>query len=290
MLNLPLRTMHRRFAMVVRLASGGWNSSFRPRSGPLRSGHLRSRATPKNLRGAGRSARGSAPDGFTLLEMLLVLAIIATVGALAAPSFESMISSRKIKHNTETLALELAEARLEAIRTGQAQVFTAVVGGTNFSIEPWLDGYDQVNASAGATIQNSASGEWIQTDSSGESYASMASEEMSQSLDSGVQFYQVDNLLDSRNAAATETQSGAGPGGNALASSAGSGLSGESNPILFYPDGSSTTAKIQLIDDRGRRMIIEIRGVTGRINFYRAIGVDAASFSHQDESSQAVAP
>ena len=210
---------------------------------------------------------------FTLLEVLLVLAIIAVAAAMALPTFDSLITSRRVKNNTERIALELAEARLSAIRTGQAQVFTAALNGNQYTISPWLDGYDEVNASAGATIQSSLTGQTIDTGSNGTSTSDSSNEGTPLSLESGVQFYAVDTLLDTRNAAAIQTKTGV------LPSAASGSTDGESNPILFYPDGSSTTAKVQLIDDRGRRMIIEIRGLTGRISFYRATGVDPSAFT-----------
>lgn len=222
----------------------------------------------------GRSIhRSKIRAGFTLMEVLLVLAILATVAALAAPSFESMISGRRLKNNAERLSLELSDARLEALRTGQAQMFTAMVGGTEYSIKPWMDGYDEVNASSGAIIQRSMDGQTIDTSGAMRDLSSPDGLENLKTLESGLQFYGVDTLLDTRSAAAVEAKTGTVP------TQAAAVTDGESNPIIFYPDGTSTTAKIQMIDDRGRRMIIELRGVTGRINFYRALGVDAGAFT-----------
>ena len=41
------------------------------------------------------------------------------------------------------------------------------------------------------------------------------------------------------------------------------GATGWSQPILFYPDGSTTTAHVVIQDVRGRRMAIQLRGLTG---------------------------
>lgn len=221
--------------------------------------------------------------GFTLFELLLVLALLAIVGALALPTMDSLVTSRRLKNNTERIVLELSEARLEAIRTGQSQLFTALVGGREYSIKPWLDGYDEVNASAGAIIESSMSGQIIQSSPAGPIDSTNLGDEVPETLDSTVQFLAVDTLMDSRNAAAIETQTGTTPTAGASAANS----SGESNPILFYPDGTSTTAKIQLADTQGRRMIIELRGVTGRINFYRAISVDPSTISSGFEAQGA---
>ncbi len=38
---------------------------------------------------------------------------------------------------------------------------------------------------------------------------------------------------------------------------------GWSNPILFYPDGSTSTARVVVQNRKGRRIGIELRGITG---------------------------
>ncbi|MFM7517210.1 MAG: hypothetical protein ACKO3V_09715, partial [Pirellula sp.] len=52
---------------------------------------------------------------------------------------------------------------------------------------------------------------------------------------------------------------------------------GISSPLLIYPDGSSTTAQIVLADSRGRRMALQLRGVTGKSASIRLPAVDASS-------------
>jgi hypothetical protein len=84
-------------------------------------------------------------------------------------------------------------------------------------------------------------------------------------LSENVQFSAVETLVDTRNAAAIETEGGVVP----TAGSAGGSADGLSSPILIYPDGSSTTAQIVIVDDRGRRMVIQLRGVAGQVSTFR---------------------
>ncbi len=71
-------------------------------------------------------------------------------------------------------------------------------------------------------------------------------------LEEGVVFASADILNDLR---ATSEQSL----GDSMAASAGDGR----HPLFFYPDGSSTTLHLVLQDPKGRRMAIQLRGITG---------------------------
>lgn len=59
-----------------------------------------------------------AAPGFTLLEMMIALAIIAVLASLALPSFGAAVARQRLKAAAELLAADLAEARFEAARRG----------------------------------------------------------------------------------------------------------------------------------------------------------------------------
>lgn len=56
--------------------------------------------------------------GFTLIEIMVVVAIMAILLALAAPSFTTMIESWRVKQTAESLRSTLYYARSEAIKRG----------------------------------------------------------------------------------------------------------------------------------------------------------------------------
>jgi hypothetical protein len=83
----------------------------------------------------------------------------------------------------------------------------------------------------------------------------------------------VETLVDARNALEIQKSGETVPIAGVGTTAAG----GVSSPLLVYPDGSSTTAQIILADSRGRRMAIQLRGVTGRSSVVKLSSVDASS-------------
>lgn len=213
-----------------------------------------------------RIATKHARLAFTLFELLLVLAVLVALAGIAVPTFDSMVSSRRLQQSTDQVRNQLAEARVAAMRTGQAQVLRATLQTGDYSITPWLGGNEDQDASAGATVADS-SGQIVKTQStSGQGVSTSAvdtSADLKQLLE-GVQFAAVETLIDNRSALDLEKSGETASAGN----------NGISTPVLFYPDGSSTTAQIILVDTKGRRMAIQIRGVTGQLSIVRLTSVD----------------
>jgi type IV fimbrial biogenesis protein FimT len=58
--------------------------------------------------------------GFTLLELLLAVALVGVLASMALPSFGSAVSRQRLKGVSQTLAIDMAEARHEAVRGGKA--------------------------------------------------------------------------------------------------------------------------------------------------------------------------
>jgi prepilin-type N-terminal cleavage/methylation domain-containing protein len=196
-----------------------------------------------------RRARPVRLDGFSLLELLLVLAIMVAALAIAAPTYESIAVERRLQHSVDTLQVELHKARVKALRTGQAQVLRYQIDGSGYNIQPWLSAGDDVNASAGATIL-SQTGQAIETSSTGTANLTDA-KSFEKSLEDGIFFAGSSVAADSRTVT-TQVQSGIL-----------SGAGGLSDPIMFYSDGSTTTTEIIVQDPKGRRRSLQLRGLTG---------------------------
>jgi type IV fimbrial biogenesis protein FimT len=70
-------------------------------------------------------------SGFTLLELLITLVVLAIVVALAAPSFVDVLDRRRIVDATETMMKQVQQGRAVAIQTNRriGMVFTVAAGG-----------------------------------------------------------------------------------------------------------------------------------------------------------------
>ncbi len=213
--------------------------------------------------------RACKRSAFSLFELLLVLALLVAVAGIAIPTFESMIGSRRLGQSIDKLQNEIMAGRVTAMRTGQAQVIRMTLQGQDYSIAPWLGGSEAQDASAGATVMQS--GQIIQTQpASGGAVLTGQGSGSTRQLSEGVQFSAVETLVDSRNALAIQQAGGTVP--IDVGSSQGDG-SGLSSPLLLYPDGSCTTAQIILADSKGRRMAIQLRGVTGQLKTFRLASI-----------------
>lgn len=71
------------------------------------------------------------PTGFTLVEMLVIMAILAIMATMAAPSFNSLFDSYRVKRAAETVNAFLVNTKSEAIKRNKR--VSAVVTGSGAS-------------------------------------------------------------------------------------------------------------------------------------------------------------
>lgn len=76
--------------------------------------------------------------GFTLVEMVLVVAIIGTLLSIGVLQFNAMQKKSAIEQQVRKVYNKLMEARVEALYTKTPR--TAVLGGNKLSIYPTTDG------------------------------------------------------------------------------------------------------------------------------------------------------
>lgn len=79
--------------------------------------------------------RNSADKGFSAVEMLVVIAIMAILAAIAAPSFRAMLLNIQIRTAAESVNNGIQLAKAEAVRRNVAVTFTmTAVNGTGWTV------------------------------------------------------------------------------------------------------------------------------------------------------------
>ena len=170
-----------------------------------------------------KTARASTHRGYTLFEVLLVMAILVAVGAVAAPIFQQSFEVERLRKGADTLRTAWAKARVQAMSTGQTQVFQFEYSKNQFVVGPWESGADPTEATS-ATIAVQRPGK----------------------LPDKILFYAAEKMADAR------ASGGAEEGGAQLAPQ-----------IFFYPDGTTSTAQVLLSNGKDRFVKVLLRGLTG---------------------------
>ena len=181
-------------------------------------------------------------NGFTLLEMLLVLAIIVAIAALAAPAMRGLIQSARLRAAADTVRTEWTRAHVKAMKTGRIQVFRYELGGAKYAVQPWIAGDDALESSAPATTGFGTADATHDKANVGEG----------DELPEGTMFIAGDAAVESRSMAIEQT-----------AMDATQFESEWSRPILFYPDGTTSDAFVVVANENKVGIKVELRGMTG---------------------------
>lgn len=184
--------------------------------------------------------------GYTLVEMLLVVAVIGTLAAMTWPSVLRMQADHDLSSAAEQVRMQLAAARTKAIKSGVKYQFVHEPKGRNFAVIPLEPEPQQQQSTSGGGTSAVSSASNAQKNSSGELPAKLTFVPLnatstlplpSQTL-SAMAFQGLDNA-------------------GTLASIS------WSEPLVFAPDGSAMDAVVTIGDNRGQRIDLTVRGLTG---------------------------
>jgi prepilin-type N-terminal cleavage/methylation domain-containing protein len=179
--------------------------------------------------------------GYTLVELLLVLAVIGTLAAAAWPSVLRMQADHDLSAAAEQVRLQLANARTWSIRTGVKFQFRFEPNDRQFAVVPWEEepepdpkfGTNEAAASAAHRFGGELSKRISFLANTTNSIQPMPSGKLTAAAFRGL------------------------PNAGDLASV------NWSAPLIFSPDGTGMDAVITLGDSRGHRIDLSIRGLTG---------------------------
>ncbi len=168
---------------------------------------------------------------YTLVEMLIVLAVLAVLTALSWPAVRGMLGKSELRDAAKQVRVALARARLEAMESGVPQRFRYAPGAGRFEVVQLSAAFDERGAPP-----RQAGG------------PSRVNEPAEHALPHGVWFAEPE-----------VSQRGV----DVPASHGTTGEDGWSAPIVFYPNGRSSNARIQLANSGGRYVEVALRGLTG---------------------------
>jgi prepilin-type N-terminal cleavage/methylation domain-containing protein len=199
--------------------------------------------------------------GFTLLELMIVLAILSVLIAVAWPSLRRPVLRSAVQQAARQLVKDLARARMAAIDSGQVMRFRFEPAGSRYEVDP----------AALSTESDSAT-----RDSTGEDEVPADVSESDQPVAFGFAAQLSDDVVFRDPSAVDEDQL---PPGSALARM----LQDEraeteevkplidreeqdkalSSPVFFYPTGRAENAEFVLQGPDGLRAAVRLRGLTG---------------------------
>ncbi len=93
-----------------------------------------------NLNARRLQSRGTQ-SGFTLLEILLVLAVLVVITALAVPAATTVFSGQQLRTTGDVIRARFADCRIRAIKSGDVYGFFYKPGGGEYWMAPVNTGF-----------------------------------------------------------------------------------------------------------------------------------------------------
>ena len=207
-----------------------------------------------------------ARSGFTLMELLLVLALVAAIAAMVWPALQRPLATQRLRRGAEQVRTQLIKARNQAILKGETFGFSYQPGKPVMRLSCYTENEALLESSGPSAQSSSQSGGSTGSAASSATTASgsAARPAVEGVLPEGVVFYGGDAASDERSDQflAQERMSG-------------SIDISWSQPLLFYSDGTALAGRIALVGDRGRAILIEVRSLTGGARISEITTVEA---------------
>lgn len=183
------------------------------------------------------------------MELVLVLTIIVAVGAMAAPIFQGTMQTERLRKSIQLVAADWVSTRATAMETGQTQAWVCSIGSSGFSSSTYSNSSGLTPSDAAASVVNSTGLSTTSTSASGGG-------DFGQSMPEGYSIHEVqvsegDTILTL--SPMTSTNAGTGT-------------------IFFYPDGTSSSARLTVIDEKQRTMTVVMNGMAGTVRVLKDIG------------------
>ncbi|NLS96025.1 MAG: hypothetical protein GXX96_28135 [Planctomycetaceae bacterium] len=179
----------------------------------------------------------------TLIEVLLVLALLVMLAAMTWPALDRPMADQRLRKAADRVRTAWVRARIDAMSTGRTYVFRCTFESDEYTVE------SQAGVESVETITSSNQGQFD------DSTAVATAEPLStrtRKLPKDIRFVEGEVTEDTRaTAVETLTENTTADAGQC------------SDPILFFPDGTTSTATLVLESKYERRIELSLRGLTG---------------------------
>ncbi len=187
---------------------------------------------------------------FTLLELLLTLAVLAAIAAVSIPQVGLLMGDRRLVRAGDQLRVEMTRLRVDSMRQGRVMMLEAMIEGTSIRIKPFYsttdatEAFDQTGSQSGL-LSGATQGvvTAVTADPNVEETVELPEDVVVSAVGvvSAARAMEIEQLT-----LANQSE-------------------GWSRPILFYPDGSTSTAAVTLSNPTLGKVIVKIRGITGDV-------------------------
>ena len=186
---------------------------------------------------------------FTLLEVLLVLALLVVAAALAWPVLDRTFAGSRLRKSADLVRAVWSQARIDAMAYGRTHAFVCRGGTNEFNYDVWT-GEDLMldQAEHAPADDNLGNDRHLPQGLTFVSVEAVNAARGPQESDSG---FKQKGATASFSADATAPAAGAKAAGPTL------------SPILFFADGTASDARLIIANDSGRQIAITLRGLTG---------------------------
>jgi prepilin-type N-terminal cleavage/methylation domain-containing protein len=189
-------------------------------------------------------------SAFTLLELLLTLAVLAALTSVAIPQIGLLAGDRRLVRGGDLLRVEMTRLRVDAMRQGRVLMLEGLIEGNQFRSRPFnsatdaTEAFDQTGSQSGL-LNGATQGvvTVVEQDREAEDLIELPQDIAVESVGvvSAARSMEIEQLTESDRA------------------------EGWSRPVLFYPDGSTSTSVITLSNPDLGRVVIRLRGITGDV-------------------------
>lgn len=202
----------------------------------------------------------AASRGFTLLEVIIVLALVLVISGLAFTTVLRPMAARRLQLAADQIRADWIMARNRAMSSGEIYSFQCEPGGNGYLVTMWNDTTLNLASPSGLASPGAlASPSGVLPDVSSPLLGSTSSANVEDALmlpQSGTR-KELPEKISFADIQIDDPAQALGYTTDAIS------LTPDNSTILFYPDGTTTSAMLTLENEFGRRIDISLRGLTG---------------------------